>query len=364
MKPTIAFFGSSLVSAYSNGAATYYRGIIRALFGLGYDVTLYEPDACKRQQPRDTDDPDWARVIVYPADETASEDGVRLALQHARRADIIVKTSGVGAFDTLLDEAVLDAKAPHALAIYWDLDAAATLERLAANPGDPFRALVPRYNLILTYGGGVPVMRSYEAAGARLCIPIYNALDPTMHYRVPADPRFEADLGFLGARLPDREARVDQFFFAAARQSPDSRFLLGGSGWADKPMPANVAYVGHVYSRNHNAFNCTPRAMLNISRDSMARFGFSPPTQLFEAAGTGACLITDAWEGIEMFLEPGREVLVATCGEQVAALVELLDVERAETIGRAARQRILAEHTYAHRAAQLDVLLDERVATW
>jgi hypothetical protein len=163
MKPTIAFFGSSLVSAHGNGAAAYYRGIIRALFGLGYDVTFYEPDAGNRQQHRDIDDPGWARGIVYPADETASEDGVRCALQHARSADIIVKTSGVAAFDAWLDEAVLDARAPHAQAIYWDVDAPATLERLAANPSDPFRALVPRYNLILTHGGGAPVVRAYEA---------------------------------------------------------------------------------------------------------------------------------------------------------------------------------------------------------
>lgn len=194
-------------------------------------------------------------------------------------------------------------------------------------------------------------------------MPICSALDPTTHYSVPPDPRFEADLGFLGNRLPDREPRVDQVFFAAARQSPDSRFLLGGSGWADKSMPANVAYVGNVPRRNHNAFNCTPRAVLNISRASRARFGFSPSTRVFEVAGAGACLLTDAWEGIETFLEPGREVLVATDGDQLAALGELLDSERAETIGRAARQRILAAHTYAHRAAQLDVLLDERVAT-
>jgi spore maturation protein CgeB len=139
--------------------------------------------------------------------------------------------------------------------------------------------------------------------------------------------------------------------------------VLGGNGWTDKPMPENVTYVGHVYTRDHNAFNCTPRAVLNISRDSMARFGFSPATRVFEAAGAAACLITDAWEGIELFLEPGREVLVARDGDEVAALIELLDDERAAVIGRAARNRICAEHTYAHRAAQLDVLLDKQVVT-
>jgi spore maturation protein CgeB len=361
MKPTIAFFGANLVSEYRNGVAAYQRGIIRALSGLGYDVTVYEPDAADRDDSHDVDDHGWARVVVYAGRGKASHDGARRALQQARHADVIIKTSGVGVFDAFLNEAVLGAKAPHAEVIFWDVDPPATLDRLAVNRADPFRALLPRFDLVLTCGGGEPVVRAYESVGARRCSVIYHALDPTTHFAVPSDPRFEADLGFLGNRLPDREGRVDQFFFTAAVRSPESRFLLGGGGWSDKSMPANVSYVGHVPTRNHNAFNCTPRAVLNISRDSSAHFGFSPPARLFEAAGAGACLITDAWEGIEMFLEPGREVLVAADGDQVAALVELLDPERAATIGRAARKRICAEHTYAHRAAQLDVLLGDRV---
>jgi spore maturation protein CgeB len=358
MKPSIVFFGSSLVSAYWNGAATYYRGIIRALGERGFDVTFYEPDAYDRQKHRDIPDPPWAKVVVYRAD-SAGATGVRAALRQARGADIIVKTSGIGVFDELLDEAVLEDKALHTRAIFWDVDAPATLERLAANPADPFHALVPRYDMVLTYGGGEPVVRGYTAAGARCCVPVYNALDPATHFPVGRDPRFEADLGFLGNRLPDREARVDRFFFDAARHRPDVRFLLGGNGWADKPKPANVSYVGHVYTHDHNAFNCTPRAVLNISRDSMARYGFSPATRVFEAAGAGACLITDAWEGIEMFLEPDREVLVARNGEEVAEQVHELDAARAKRIGEAARERILAEHTYKHRAVQVDRLLDE-----
>jgi spore maturation protein CgeB len=201
------------------------------------------------------------------------------------------------------------------------------------------------------------VVRGYLAAGARRCVPIYNALDPTTHFPVAADERFAGDLGFLGNRLPDREARVEQFFLAAATRVPQARFVLGGNGWHDKPMPANVHYVGHVYTADHNAFNCTPRAVLNISRDSMARYGFSPATRVFEAAGAGACLITDEWIGIEMFLEPGREVLVASDGEAVAEHLAGLDTARARRIGAAAQRRIISEHTYAHRAAELDALL-------
>jgi spore maturation protein CgeB len=362
MRPTIAFFGSSLVSAYWNGAATYYRGIIRALAGHGFDITFYEPDAYDRQRHRDIDDPDWAHVVVYPANPSDPTGALR-ALARASRADILVKTSGVGVFDGLLEEAVLDMKAPHTTTIFWDVDAPATLDRIAADPRDRFRALVPRYDLVLTYGGGDPVVREYLAAGARQCVPIYNALDPSTHFATSPDERFTADLGFLGNRLPDREARVEAFFLKTAANLPERRFLLGGNGWGDKPMPQNVRYVGHVYTRDHNAFNGTPRAVLNISRDSMARYGYSPATRVFEAAGAAACLITDAWTGIDMFLDPGTEILVARDGEEVAEHVRGLDPERARDIGQAARRRVLAEHTYARRAEHLVELLDAKPAT-
>jgi spore maturation protein CgeB len=351
---TIAFFGSSLVSAYWNGAATYYRGMIRALHDRGYAITFYEPDAYERQAHRDIPDPDWARVVVYPADD----DGVSRALDDAHDADIVVKTSGVGVFDERLEAGVLEAKRPDALAIFWDVDAPATLDRLHANASDPFHPLISRYDLVLTYGGGDPVVRAYVEAGARRCIPIYNALDTSTHFPAAPDPRFSAALGFLGNRLPDRERRVEQFFLDAAARLPSQSFVMGGNGWDDKPMPANVRYVGHVYTRDHNAFNCTPQAVLNISRDSMARYGFSPATRVFEAAGAGACLVTDAWEGIEQFLEPGEEVLVAASGEEVAGHVRSLTAARAKAIGEAARRRVCAQHTYAHRAAELQLVLE------
>ena len=127
-------------------------------------------------------------------------------------------------------------------------------------------------------------------------------------------------------------------------------------------MPPNVGYAGHVYTRDHNAFNCTPLSVLNISRESMARYGFSPATRVFEAAGAAACLITDAWEGIEHFLEPGREVLVAADAAEVADHVRSLTPARAREIGVAALRRVLAEHTYAHRVRQVEALLAMRSA--
>jgi spore maturation protein CgeB len=201
-------------------------------------------------------------------------------------------------------------------------------------------------------------VEAYESHGARACIPIYNALDPDTHHPVAPDPRFDALLGFLGNRLPDREARVAEFFFGPAHALPRQTFLLGGNGWDDSAAPpGNVRMIGHVYSSHHNAFNCTPRAVININRESMARMGFSPPTRVFEAAGAAACLIVDAWEGIEAFLEPDREVLVARTGDEVAQHLTMLDAKRASEIGRAALRRVLAHHTYERRAREVEATL-------
>jgi spore maturation protein CgeB len=249
---------------------------------------------------------------------------------------------------------VLDLRSSRNLVCFWDVDAPATLERVRNSPLDPFRPLIARYDLVLTYGGGEPVVRAYEALGARRCVPIYNALDPATHHPVPPEPRFDADLAFLGNRLPDREARVEEFFLRPAALLAERRFIIGGSGWGDKPMPANVKNVGHVYTRDHNAFNCSPRAVLNINRESMARFGFSPATRVFEAAGAGACLITDHFVGVETFFEPGEEILTAARGEDVAEHLRSLTPARARRIGEAALRRVLSEHTYDHRIGLLE----------
>ena len=355
----IAFFGSSLVSSYWNGASTYYRGIISALHTRGHRVTFFEPDAFDRQAHRDIDDPPYARVVVYPGDDPAE---ARRTVARAAGADVVVKTSGVGVYDDLLEEAVLEHRSRGAIVVFWDVDAPATLARLEASPGDPFLTLLPEYDLVLTYGGGDPVVRRYLGSGARACRVVYNALDPSTHHPVAPDERFRADVAFLANRLPDREARVEEFFFRPAALLPERVFLLGGSGWDDRAMPPNVRYVGHVSTRDHNAVNSSALAILNVHRESMVANGYSPATRLFEAAGAAACQITDEWEGIDLFLDPGREVLVAADGAQVAEHVRTLEPHRARSIGEAARSRVLSEHTYANRAAELDDVLRAMVA--
>src|SRR6059058_2051520 len=348
----LAFYGSSLLSSWWNGAATYYRGLLRDLASRGYDITFYEPDAYERQQHRDMEPQPWARSVVYPA----TPEGLRSVLAEAAAADIVVKASGVGVFDKELIAGIIEHSRPGSLKIFWDVDAAATLEEMRDAADHPVRRALDALDLVLTYGGGPPVVEAYEAFGAARCVPVYNALDPETHHPVEPDPRFAAALSFLGNRLPDREARVAHFFLEPAAALPDRQFLIGGNGWETKPLAANVRHIGHVYTHEHNAFNCTPLAVLNIARDSMADIGFSPATRVFEAAGAAACLITDAWEGIELFLDPNEEVLVARDGRDVAEHLGTLTADRARRIGEAALRRVLAEHSYAQRGALVDRL--------
>jgi spore maturation protein CgeB len=351
----ISFFGSSLVSAYQNYPVAYYRGLIRALSERGHHVTFYEPQG-DHLEHRDIPNPHWAKIVTYPATDESALD----ALERAEESDLIIKCSGVGICDDLLEAAVLELKKPETLVAFLDVNAPATLDRVNNDPEDAFRPLIPEYDFILTRGGGAPVVDAYVAAGAAECITIYNALDTNLYFSVPPEKRFEADLGVLTDYTPEREARVDEFFFKPAAALPECKFLLGGSGWEKRSMPANVTLAGEIPVDQQNAFNCTPRAILSINCGCATRYGFSPPSRVFEAAGAGASLIIDKWEGIEFFLEPDREVLVAANGEEVAGHLRQLTPNRARQIGQAARARVLGAHTYTHRAEQLERVLEAK----
>lgn len=346
----ITLFGSSITSAYWNGAATYYRGICQALHRLGHQPVFVEQDIYGRQQHRDlAEDPDYARVVVcHDLAELERE------VERARESDLVVKCSGVGRYDDELERAVLDARRPDNRVVYWDVDAPFTLDKASREPEWPFPDLIPRYDAILTYGGGPRVRDGYLALGARTVELVYNALDPETHHPEPPDAANKCDLLFVGHRLPDREARVRAFFLGAAELCPKHTFLLGGEGWGDTILSPNVRYIGHVPTALHNRLNCSARLVLNINRQAMADYGYSPPTRVFEAAGAGACIVTDRWEGIGTFLEPGEEVLVAANPEEVARFVVSVTASESARIGERARARVLAEHTYGRRGEQLE----------
>src|SRR5690625_3679957 len=243
-KLNISFFGSSILSAYWNGAATYYRGIVKSLYQQGHSITFYEPDVYDRQSHRDIENPEYCEVIVYPEDRVNLKALLRKAQEES---DIIIKTSGVGVFDEFLEAEVPKLKHSDNLIIFWDVDAPATLDRMDNNMNDPFRDQLPLYDLVLTYGGGNPVINAYKKFGAKACFPIYNALDTDTHHPGKHLEKYEAALNFLGNRLPDREERVIEFFDKPARSLPDKKFIIGGSGWKDFNFPENVVYAGHIY---------------------------------------------------------------------------------------------------------------------
>jgi spore maturation protein CgeB len=352
----IVFFGSSLVSAYWNGAATYYRGICKALHARGHELVFVEPDIYERQQHRDLiDDPPYADVrVCHGWDDLARE------LRRARGADFVAKCSGIGGWDRELVDGVLNLRGPDTRVAFWDVDAPQTLAGAFAEPPDrqgTFRSLIPRFDLILLYGGGPPVQDAYARLGARAAHLVYNAVDPDEYFPVPAEPERACDLLFMGNRMPDREQRVRDLFFGAAELAPEHRFVLGGAGWGDYPLPDNVRWVGHVATGDHRAWNCSARLILNVNRADMAATGYSPPTRVFEAAGCGACIVTDTWEGIDSFFEPGEEILLTRGAEQIVDYLRTTSSERARRIGSAARARVLRDHTYARRAAELDAVL-------
>lgn len=356
----IFVFGSSLTSTYWNGAATYYRGIYKNLHRLGHKITFAEPAIYDRQNHKDGAEIDYAEIRVYDT----PRDIPRL-LKDARRADVIIKHSGVGADDARLEDEVLDCRTSKNRVIFWDVDAPATLSRIETILADPFRALIPEYDAIFTYGGGPQVITHYKTFGAQLCLPIYNALDPGTHHPVAVDRNLVCDLAFVGHRLPDREARVENFFLKAAQLAPEMSFILGGEGWGNKKRPPNVRWIGHVGSERHNVVNCSARMVLNINRESMAKVGFSPPTRVFEAAGAGACLITDAWEGVDQFFTPNTEILIAESADDVIDHLRRFDTKQAAAVGDAMMNRALRQHTYESRAKQvhtaLNNLFDHRI---
>jgi spore maturation protein CgeB len=251
----IAFFGSSLVSAYWNGAATYYRGIVRALHERGHRVTFYEPDAYGRQQHRDIADPTGrasssTRAIGRGRACTAARRGARRGPHRQGERRRRVRRAARG---EVLEPPARPGRSSRSGTWTRRRRSTACTSRTRPTRSAP---LVPRYDVVLTYGGGDPVVAAY-ALGARACVPDLQRARPVDAHPRRADPRFTADLAFLGNRLPDREARVEEFFLAP-RLAPGARFLLGGNGWHDKPMPPNVRYLGHVYTHDHNAFNCSP----------------------------------------------------------------------------------------------------------
>jgi len=349
-------FGSSIDSCYRDSGAAYYRGCYKYLARRGHEVVFAEPDAYGRRKRRDSSGVSYVESLMYRPGR-----GIDAMLRRALLADVVIKHSGLGVDDELLEQRVLECCRQSVL-IFWDADPSATIIRMKANPRDPFLRAVPRYDAVFTYGGGPESSSDYLKIGARSCYSIHHGVDSETHYPVEPDPGLKCDLAFLGNRSPERESRVDELFFKAAKLAPEKDFLLGGEGWEGKEAPMNVRWIGHVPASEHNRINCSAGMVINISRSSIAERGYAPPNRIFEAAGAAACMLSDEWPGLKEFFDPGREIFVVRSAEDVAAALRSFDRSMRWRAGTAFFAAAMQRHTYGIRARQAEEAIRRCIA--
>ncbi len=354
----IVIFGLAVSSTWGNGHGALWRALIGALAKDGHAVTFFERDAPYYAQHRDlTALPGGGTLVLY---SHWSE-----ALAQARRslaeADVGMVTSycpdGIAA-----TELVLDSNVP--VRCFYDLDTPVTLERIAA--GEETSYIGPDgltgFDLVLSYTGGGALEALRQRLGARRAVPLYGSVDPELHYPAPPDPHYAAALSYLGTYAEDRQATLERLFVEPARRLPAERFVIGGAQYpASFPWTPNIWFVRHVPPAAHPGFYAASRLTLNVTRSAMARMGWCPSGRLFEAAACGAPILSDCWEGLDAFFEPGREILIAeTTGEALAALA--LPPGELEAIAHRARERTLDEHTATRRAREMIAALETYVA--
>ena len=343
----LVVFGLTVSSSWGNGHATLWRGLIRALQRRGHDVVFFERDVPYYAEHRDLTDLGEAGLVLYPDWES-----VRLkALGHLLDADVAMVTSYCPDARAAAD---LIAEQGH-VSVFYDLDTPVTLARLAAGETVDYLPQdgLERFDLVLSYTGGQALERLKRDLGARRAAPLYGHVDPDQHHPEPPDARYACDLSYLGTYAADRQAALEALFVAPARERPDRRFMLGGSGYPkDFPWTDNIWFVQHLPPVEHAPFFSSSRLTLNVTRRDMAAMGWCPSGRLFEAAACGAPILSDAWEGLEDFFKPGVEILLAETGADTLAALDRDDAEL-RAMGRAARERVLDEHTSDHRAGQL-----------
>jgi spore maturation protein CgeB len=349
----LVVFGLSISSSWGNGHATLWRGLVDALSALRHRVVFFERDLPYYAEHRDLPEIPGGRLVLYP-------DWAAVAWQAARElndADVAIVTSycpdGIDAGELVLG-------ATGVARVFYDLDTPVTLSRLAAGEPVPYIGIrgLADYDLVLSYTGGAALTALRERLGARRVVPLYGSVDPRVHRPVAPLERYRADLSYLGTYAEDRQRGVLSLFVEPARLRPECRFVVGGAQYPpDFPWTPNIHFVRHLPPAEHPAFYSSSRLTLNVTREPMAAFGYCPSGRLFEAAACGTATVSDVWEGLDEFFTPGEELLTAADTADVLGAMDLGDAELAR-IGRAARERVLADHTAARRAAQLVEILE------
>ncbi|MBW8781067.1 MAG: glycosyltransferase [Verrucomicrobia bacterium] len=346
-------FGLTVSSSWGNGHATLWRALCRALAARGHQVVFFERDVPYYALTRDLRTlPDGELILFNDWNEVRP-----LARRHLDEADIGMVTSycpdGIAASELVLESAV-------GLRVFYDLDTPVTLDCLRS--GGTVNYLGPRgladFDLVLSYTGGRALDELKTRLGARLVATLYGSVDPDVHRRVPPDPRFSADLSYLGTYAEDRQATLDALFIEPARRLPHQRFLIGGAQYPGEfPWTQNIFFVRHVDPAQHPAFYSSSRLTLNITRRAMKAMGYCPSGRLFEAAACGTPVLSDAWEGLDRFFTPGREILVAHTREEAAEILALPDSVLLQ-VAEHARERTLEEHTATRRVRELESTLE------
>jgi spore maturation protein CgeB len=350
----LVVFGLTVSSSWGNGHATLWRGLIQALHAAGHQVVFFERDVPYYRDNRDLAEIPGGELVLY-----ADWDEVRpSALRHVADADVAMVTSYCP--DGIAVSAVALA-APRAVRVFYDLDTPITLARLQA--GESTTYISPEglggFDLVLSYTGGAALDALRDGLGARRVAPLYGHVDPGVHRPVEPVEAFRADLSYMGTYAADRQAALEALFVEPARQRPSQRFLIGGAQYPqDFPWTTNIYFVRHLPPPTHPAFFSSSRLTLNVTRAAMASMGWCPSGRLFEAAACGCPVLSDTWEGLDAFFAPGREILTAATTAEAVGALDLSDAELAR-IGRAARERTLAEHTSAHRAAELIAAVED-----
>ncbi len=349
----LVVFGLTVSSSWGNGHATLWRGLISALSRAGHRVTFFERDVPYYAQNRDLVDlgPN-AALVLYPNWERVAREAERCADE----ADAALVTSFCP--DALAAARLIQGSRAR-VSCFYDLDTPVTLDRLSAGERVPYLGPdgLAGYDLVLSYTGGAALEALRTRLRARRAEPFYGWVNADAYRPVPPHPRYRADLSYLGTYAADRQAALEAMFVAAARARPDWRFVIGGAQYPpDFPWAENIWFVRHLPPAEHPAFFSSSRLTLNVTRAAMARMGWCPSGRLFEAAACGAPILSDVWEGLDSFFEPGREILTATDTE--GALDALgHDPEALAGMAARARDRVLGEHTSHRRAAALVELL-------
>lgn len=353
----LVIFGLTLSSSWGNGHATLWRGLLKAMIRRGHDVVFFERDVPYYAENRDVRQLDNGELLFYPDFSQAR----RIAKRHLDEADVAIVTSycpdGIA-----VSELVLESRAR--FKVFYDLDSPVTLDRLRRGlPVDYIGSRGLRdFDLVLSYAGGTAIQEITQRLGARRVAPLYGSVDPEVH--APAAPRaeFRGALSCLGTYSGDRLAALTALFVEPARRLASERFILGGPMYPENfPWTRNTYYFPHVAPPDHAAFYCSSPLTLNVTREPMLMTGFCPSGRIFEAAACGTPVLSDFWQGVEAFFEPGKEILVARTPEEAVESI-LLPKAQLARIARAARERVLESHTAEKRAAELEGLLENLVA--